>query len=231
LLVVSDLRLPGNKFVNVTARTFFESKVTDSILNLYPDCRYMKIGYYVSMHAEVLGNPVIPTCQDILDAYKTPIFLLRARKHGIRVSPHIVSDNVKDIEFETNLPMLIFPLNPFSNGGFKIVHSEGSLYRAMRGLGMNGKYPVCAEHLLGPLESTKSLLGRSENPSLDEIVKVVYAEFRLPIFHLLAQIVDGEPYLCNLMPVHPDQLSTSDLHILSSRVEDVERDWLTSPAS
>ena len=225
MLVVSDLKLPDNKFANLGPQSFLESQIRDNVLNLQPDYRYMKIGYYVSMHAEVLGNPVIPTCQDILDAYKTPILLLRAQKKGIRISPYIVSDNVKDIEFEINLPMLIFPLNPFSNGGFRIVHSEGSLYRAVRSLGMNGKYPVCAEYLLGPLESVRSLLGYVGNPLLQEMAKGVYAEFRLPVSQLVAQIVEGEPYLCNVMPVHPEELTTSDLEILSKRVEDVERQF------
>ena len=223
--VVSDLKLPDNKFANLGPQSFLESQIRDSILNLQPDYRYMKIGYYVSMHAEVLGDPVIPTCQDILDAYKTPILLLRAKKRGMRISPYIVSDNVKDIEFEISLPMLIFPLNPFSNGGFKVVYSEGSLYRAVRSLGMNGKYPVCAEYLLGPLESVRSLLGYVENPLLQETAKGVYAEFKLPVFQLVTQIVEGETYLCNVMPVHPEELTTSDLETLSKRVEDVEKQF------
>ena len=225
MLVVSDLRLPDNKFANLCPQSFLESQVRDNILNLQPDYRYMKIGYYVSMHAEIMGNAVIPTCQDILDAYKTPILLLRAMKRGMCISPHIVSDNVKDIEFEIDLPMLIFPLNPFSNGGYKVVHSEGSLYRAVRSLGMNGKYPVCAEYLLGSLETTRSLFGNGENPLLQDLAKEVYAEFRLPVFQLLAQIVEGQPYLCNVMPVHPEELTASDLKILSKRVEDAERQF------
>ncbi len=222
MLVVSGLRLPDNKFGNLSPESFLESQVRDSILNLQPDYRYMKIGYYVSMHAEVLGNSVIPTCQDILDVYKTPILLLRAGKRGMRVTPHIVSDNVKDIEFEVSLPMVIFPLNPFSNGGYKVVHSEGSLYRAVRSFGMNGKYPVCAEYLLGSLESTKFLFGSVENPLLQEMAAEVYAEFRLPVFQLLAQIVEGQPYLCNVLPMHPEELTASDMEILSKRVEDAE---------
>ncbi|MEM2094166.1 MAG: RimK-like ATPgrasp N-terminal domain-containing protein, partial [Candidatus Bathyarchaeia archaeon] len=69
----------------------------------------------------------------------------------------------------------------------------------------------------------KSLLGESENPSLREMARVVFAEFRLPVFRLIAQIVNGEPYLCNLTSVHPHELSRSDLETIRSRLEDVER--------
>ncbi len=225
MLVVSSLELPDNKFGNLDPQSFLESEIRDNTLNLQPDYRYMKIGYYVSMHAEVLGNSVIPTCKDILDVYKTPILLLRAGKRGIHVTPHIVSDNVKDIEFEVDLPMLVFPLNPFSNGGYRVVRSEGSLYRAVRCLGMNGKYPVCAEYLLGTLESDRFLFGSVGNPLLKDMAMEIYAEFRLPIFNLLAQIVEEQPYLCNVLPMHPEELTTPDIQILSERMEDAEKQF------
>ena len=57
----------------------------------------MKTGYYVSLHAEILGKTMIPTGENIVDANRTPILLLRAAKAGIPPIPFIVTDSVKQI--------------------------------------------------------------------------------------------------------------------------------------
>jgi hypothetical protein len=182
----------------------------------------MKIGYYVSMHAEILENPVIPKCRDILDAYKTPILLLRAKNNGLLVPPYIVSDNAKDIEFEIGFPMLIFPVNPFSNGSYRIVHSEGSLYRTMNSLSMNHKYPICAESLNGPIYAIKVLFGCVKYPLLMEMASKIFCDFRLPVFQLIVQIINGKPYLCGLVPLCAEDVNLSDLEFLSTKVEEAE---------
>jgi len=218
VLVVSDLDVKNPESQIVGSGTFLKSRLQDRILNIQPDYRYMRIGYYVSMQAEVMGCQVIPNCQDSLDAYKTPIFLLRARKAGIAISPYVVSDNVKDIMFEVDFPMIIFPLHPTSNGGYKVVHSEGSLYRAVKSLGMNQKYPVCAENLFGRLVSVKSLLGSVGDPIVAEMAAKVYEEFKLPVCRLIVQVVERKPYLCSLASLHSEELTPEDLQVLSERI-------------
>ena len=218
MLIVSDMDVKCPESRVIDSRSFLKSWLSDTILNLEPDYRYMSMGYYVSMQAEVTGCPVIPRCQDILDAYRTPILLLRASKRGIAISPYVVSDNVKDMMFEAEFPMVLFPLYPASDGGYKVVNSEGSLYRAVRSLGMNQKYPVCAENLFGRLVAVKSLLGAVETPVLAEMAAQVYDEFKLPICRLVAQVTDEGPYLCSLAPVHPNELTPDDLRILSDRI-------------
>jgi hypothetical protein len=44
---------------------FLESSIKEPTLNINNDYRYMKTGYYVSLHAEVLGSKVIPTSENI----------------------------------------------------------------------------------------------------------------------------------------------------------------------
>jgi hypothetical protein len=120
--------------------------------------------------------------------------------------------------FEVEFPMVLFPLHPSSNGGYKIVQSEGSLYRAVRSLGMNQKYPVCAENLFGRLTSVKSLLGSAEDPKVSVLASSVYEEFKIPVCRLILQILNDEPYLCSLTPLHQEELNAEDLRILSERI-------------
>jgi hypothetical protein len=225
VLVVSDLAFTNPESTIIDSNTFFKTSHKDSVLNLQPDYRYMRMGYYVSMQAEIMGCRVIPSSQDSLDAYRPPIFLLRASKRGLNTSPYLISDNVKDIMFEVEFPMILFPLHPASNGGYRVVNSEGSLYRAVRSLGMNQKYPVCAENLFGTLTSAKCLLGSTDNEVASKIAEAVYDEFKLPICRLVIQILDGEPYLCSLASVRSDELTSEDLKILSSMIGAVEKDF------
>jgi hypothetical protein len=218
VLVVSDLAIKSSESRVIGSNTFLKSWLEDAVLNIQSDYRYMRMGYYVSMQAEVIGCPVIPSCQDSLDAYRTPIFLLRAGKRRLATSPYFVSDNVKDIMFEVDFPMILFPLHPLANGGYKVVHSEGSLYRAVRSLGMNQKYPVCAENLFGRLISTKSLLGSAEDPTVATMTARVYEEFKLPVCRIIFQVLGNEPYLCSLSAVHPEELTSEDLQVLSEKI-------------
>ena len=79
VLVVSNIDLTTNLQVMKPA-TFLDSTIKETTLNINNEYRYMKTGYYVSMHAEVLGSRVIPSCENIIDSSRTPIFLLKSSK-------------------------------------------------------------------------------------------------------------------------------------------------------
>jgi hypothetical protein len=70
VLVVSNLNL-AKSVQAISPAKFLESQDKGFTLNLDSDYRYLKTGYYVSMHAEILGNPVIPTSKSIIDASRT----------------------------------------------------------------------------------------------------------------------------------------------------------------
>ncbi len=81
VLVVSNIDLT-TKIQVMKPATFLDSTIKEATLNINNEYRYLKTGYYVSMHAEVLGNRVIPSCENIIDSSRTPVFLLRAAKAG-----------------------------------------------------------------------------------------------------------------------------------------------------
>jgi hypothetical protein len=57
VLVVSNIDLTTNVPVMKPSK-FLEASIEDFTLNINNDYRYLKTGYYVSLHAEILGNPV-----------------------------------------------------------------------------------------------------------------------------------------------------------------------------
>ena len=160
VLVVSNIDLTTNLQVMKPA-TFLDSTIKEATLNLNNEYRYLKTGYYVSMHAEILGNRVIPSCENIIDSSRTPILLLRAAKAGVPTLPFLVTDSVKKITNEIGFPVILFAVNPFIYDGYKIAHNKSALYRAMKSLGMNYKFAVCAQPLKGELFAIKSFFGKT----------------------------------------------------------------------
>ncbi|MGQ9507550.1 MAG: RimK-like ATPgrasp N-terminal domain-containing protein [Candidatus Bathycorpusculaceae bacterium] len=189
------------------------------MLNINNDYRYLKTGYYVSLHAEVLGNPVIPPSENIIDAYRIPLLLLRASKAGIPTIPYIVTDSAKQIISQFDFPVVVFAVNPFSFDGYRIAKNRSALYRAIKSLGMNYKFDVCVQPLRGNMLSFKSIFGKCnlEN-DIKKISAKVYEVFKIPICKLYAQRIENSVYLCGLQPLKREEISLQDLRIISAEV-------------
>jgi hypothetical protein len=199
--------------------TFLESSVKDFTLNINNDYRYLKTGYYVSLHAEVLGNPVIPPSENIIDAYRTPLLLLRASKAGIPTIPYIVTDSVKQIISQFNFPIVVFAVNPFSYDGYKIAKNRSALYRAIKSLGMNYKFDVCVQPLRGTMHSFKSIFGKCNlGENIEKISSKVYEMFRIPLCKLHVQCIEKEAYLCGLQPLKREEITPQDLRLISDEI-------------
>jgi len=219
VLVVSNIDLT-TKIQVMKPATFLEASIKEATLNLNNEYRYMKTGYYVSMHAEILGNRVIPSCEDIIDSSRTPILLLRATKAGVPTLPSLVTDSVKKIITELGFPVMLIAVNPFIYDGYKIAQNKSALYRAMKSLGMNYKFAVCAQPLKGELFTVKSFFGRAQtmDTPTQEIAKRVYETFKIPVCKLHIQKTVDKAYLCGLQPVEKEELSRQDLQTISREV-------------
>src|SRR4030066_1351429 len=198
---------------------FLESTIKDFTININNDYRYMKTGYYVSLHAEILGNKVIPTSENILDTNRTPILLPRAQRAGIPTLPFIVTDSIKKITSELGFPVVVYAINPFIHDGYKTANNKTALYRAVKSLGMNYKFAVCAQPLKGEMHTFKSFFGKcSDDHEAQNIAERVYALFKIPICKLYIQKVDGKGYLSCLQPIEKNELAPNDLRTISKEV-------------
>lgn len=219
MLVVSNIDLTTRIQV-MKPSAFLESKIKDTTLNISNDYRYLKTGYYVSLHAEILGSKVIPSCEDIIDSSRTPILLLRASRAGVPTLPSMVTDSVKKITSELGFPVVIFAVNPFIYDGYKTANNKSALYRAMKSLGMNYKFAVCAQPLKGTMVAVKSFFGKcsEQDDETKRLCHKVYKIFRIPICKLHVQKTDSKAYLCGLQPVSKKELTEQDLQMISNEV-------------
>ena len=218
MLVVSNIDLTTD-LPRMKPSAFLKSSIKDFTLNLSTDYRYLKTGYYVSMHAEVLGNPVIPSTENIIDASRTPILLLKASKAGIPTLPYLMTDSVKQITTQFAFPVVVFAVNPFSYEGYKIAGNRSSLYRAVKSLSMNYKFAVCVQPLKGEMLSFKSIFGKCEHAGeVAQISERVYDTFKIPICKLHVQTIGGKAYLCGLQPLRIEEVFPSDLETVSTEI-------------
>jgi hypothetical protein len=217
VLVVSNIDL-SDELHALKPAAFLESSIKDTTININNDYRYLKTGYYVSLHAEVLGNTVIPSCDNIIDSSRTPILLLRAQRAKIPTLPFLVTDSVKKIIDEVKLPVVVFAVNPFIHQGYQVANNKSALYRAMKSLGMNYKFTVCAMPLRGEMFTVKSVFGKVDNEQFSAIAEKVYELFRIPLCKLHVQKVEGNAFLCGLEPLNETQLSKNDIEIVSKEI-------------
>ena len=218
MLVVSNIDLTTD-LPRMKPSAFLKSSIKDFTLNLNTDYRYLKTGYYVSMHAEVLGNPVIPSTESIIDASRTPILLLKASKAGIPTLPYLMTDSVKQITTQFAFPVVVFAVNPFSYEGYKIAGNRSALYRAVKSLSMNYKFAVCVQPFKGEMLSFKSIFGKCEHAGeVAQISERVYDTFKIPICKLHVQTIGGKAYLCGLQPLRIEEVFPSDLETVSTEI-------------
>ena len=218
MLVVSNFDLTNNVRVMKPAK-FLASAIKDFTLNLSNDYRYMKTGYYVSLHAEILGNRVIPSSENIIDSSRTPILLLRAQRAGIPTLPFIVTDSIKKITSELGFPVVVYAINPFIHDGYKTANNKTALYRAVKSLGMNYKFAICAQPLKGEMHTFKTFFGKcDEDEAAQAIAEKVYALFKIPICKLHIQKANGKAYLSGLQPIEKNEFSPNDLRTISKEV-------------
>jgi hypothetical protein len=219
VLVVSNVGLLDDLRA-LKPSAFLESSIKDYTININTDYRYLKSGYYVSLHAEVLGSNVIPSCENIIDASRTPILLLRAKRANIPTLPFIVTDCVKKIIEEIHLPVVVFAVNPFIYQGYEVAQNKSALYRAMKSLGMNYKFTVCAQPLLGKMVTVKSVFGKCQtsDETICGIAEKVYQLFRLPLCKLHIQKTEDQAFLCGLEPFKQAELAKEDLELISKEI-------------
>jgi hypothetical protein len=192
--------------------TFLKSPVKGDVLNVSHDYRYQKMGYYVSMHAELGNNQVTPRCADILDTHRNPLLMMRALKAGIPCLPYTL---ISRYERNMALPALCFAVNPYTCNSVTQVRSESKMIRTVKSLSVNNRYPVSVQPLVGDVREAVQVFGETDVPEARDIARKFYDEFRVPIGKLIVQIVDGEARLSHFEPVQKREV---DWQLVKDRV-------------
>ncbi|MCE8425289.1 MAG: RimK-like ATPgrasp N-terminal domain-containing protein [Candidatus Methanoperedens sp.] len=169
----------------------------DSVFNINNDYRYLRIGYYVSAHAETYGVEVTPSCMEIMDAYRNPLLIEKARMHGLPTSGYRLITRPED---DLCVPALLFAVNPFTNNSMKVVRSGSRLPGIIKKMSFEARFPVSLHPLTGEVKEIIQMFGETTDEETSEFTGKFYDVFNIPICKLVVQIDDGKVLLDHCEP-------------------------------
>jgi len=188
---------------------FLRQPVYDSVLNINNDYRYLRMGYYVSAHAETFGVEVTPNCTEIMDAYRNPLLIEKAKRNGIRTNEYRLLTSAKS---EINAPAVLFAVNPFTNNSMKVVDSTSKLPEMIKRMSMGARFPVSLHPLTGEVLEIIQMFGESTNEETCGFTKRFYEVFNIPICKLVVQIDDGGVVLNHCEPAMKKEVKWDIVH-------------------
>ncbi|MDP3105317.1 MAG: RimK-like ATPgrasp N-terminal domain-containing protein [Candidatus Methanoperedens sp.] len=176
---------------------FLRQPVHDSVLNINHDYRYLRMGYYVSAHAETYGVDVTPDCTEIMDAYRNPLLIEKARRNGLPTNSYRLITKTRD---DLDTPVMLLAVNPFTNNSMKIVRTSSRLEELIKKMSMNARYPVALHHVNGEVHEIVQMFGESTNDETSAFTEKFFKIFNIPICKLIVQIDDGNVILNHCEP-------------------------------
>lgn len=188
---------------------FLGQPVHDSVLNINHDYRYLRMGYYVSAHAETFGAEVTPSCMEIMDAYRNPLLIEKAKRHGLRTNNYRL---VTSLRSEIDAPVVMFAVNPFTNNSMKVVNSGSKLPGMIKRMSMGARFPVSVHPLTGEVKEIIQTFGESTDEETSEFAKKFYEVFNIPICKLIVQIDDDGVVLNHCEPALKTEVRWDIVH-------------------
>jgi len=151
------------------------------------DYRYLREAYYRALDSALCGRELLPTCLDALDAFLTPLTLLKANLAGIPVPSHRLADDA----FSVGPPALVLAINAFQ-AKYRLVHDSKTLTSAVAELSRRHAAPVVVE-TLATGDSVREFLafkGEARAEHDRALAAQFFSVFRVPMAKLV--VIEGE---------------------------------------
>jgi len=186
----------------------------DCYVNLAGEYDYLEYPYYVSQDYEGEGKSILPTCEDMLDAYVPPLFLEKAKAAGIAVPEFFISNGY----FEP--PVIVDPINPFTLKG-RIVLKPGRAKSIAKSTTRNFTYAICCQELPpgSRISYFRSVLGWCGQEVFRDLSWKVWEVFHIPVARVRVVITaDGQLLLSDIAPLPFGELGSRELRYIRERV-------------
>ncbi len=188
---------------------FLGQPVRDSVLNINHDYRYLRMGYYVSAHAETFGVEVTPNCTEIMDAYRNPLLIEKAKRHGLPTNGYrLITRSNEDL----TIPAMLFAVNPFTNNSMKVVRSGSRLPGMIKKMSFDARFPVSLHPVTGEVKEIIQMFGESTCEETSDFARKFYEIFNIPICKLIVQIDDGQVILNHCEPAMKKEVKWDIVH-------------------
>ncbi len=181
----------------------------DFYLNLFGDYTYLTEGYYISLDVELKHLPILPTTQEILDAYVVPLAMVKAKINNVPVPEYeIITEKI-------NPPVIAYPINPYTSK-FEIVDLNDDLKKKLNSVTMNGKYATLCQRL--PIDyridTVRSIVGKTLVNEYEEFIKNIYRVFKIPLMNIRVIVTSSNYLLSAIEPLRLDELTLKEKKII-----------------
>ncbi len=205
--------------VSAEQRFVARLKGREGFVNLCGNYNYLEHGYYASQELELAGKKIAPTCKEMLDAYITPLMLEKARRAGIAVPDHYITNGY----FEP--PAIVDTINPFMYR-HSLVQKSGHVERVARSLTRNFKYAICCQEI--PTDAKvgffRQILGSTQVSKYRDLAQAIWDKLNIPLAEArIVTLASGDLLLSDLSPLPYHKLNSREHQQLEEQVAE----WLT----
>jgi len=191
---------------------FFDEQVEDVIwLNLHGDYTYMTEGYYLSLDAEISGKRVLPTTEEILDAYVVPLAMEKAGRNGIPIPASRIVNSYLGV----NPPVALYPINQFLSG-YQLALGQEELEPKFKKVTMSGRFAALVQELPNDyrIDTVRSVLGRCLVHEYQDFALRAFQVFHLPLMKVKVLVTPSTYYLSSIEPFSFDSLTLKEKALL-----------------
>ncbi len=193
-------------------------KEGDYFVNLAGNYDYLELPYYISQDMELEGKKIHPTCEEMLDAYITPLFLEKAKINGLPIPEYYISNGY----FEP--PVIVDPINPFMERSRVVLH-----YPRMKSVGRsmtrNFTYAVCCQDIPAgaSVRFFRAVFGWCLIPRYRDAARAIWEVFHIPLAKVRVIVLnDGRVLLSDISQLYLKDLKKREMQHLEGVVEWVE---------
>ena len=186
------------------------------LVNLAGDYDYLESAYYLSQDHENASETIYPTNKEMLDAYVTPIFLVKARRAGLNVPEHYISNGY----FEP--PVVIDPINPFMIRSRVVTKPSSRQESIAKSMTRNFTYAICCQDMPAGAKVTffRAVLGWSSAKEYRDLAEAVWQHFHVPLARVRVMLLpDGRRLLSDISQLPFDKLTRSELKRVEEQIE------------
>lgn len=207
----------ADHLLSVAERHRFIGRLAEenTLVNLAGNYDYLSRAYYESQDRLLNGKNIVPTCQDMLDAYVPPLFLEKARMAKVPVPECYISNGY----FEP--PVIVDPINPFTLKG-RMVLKPGRAKSIAKSLTRNFTYAICCQELPpgSRVSYFNSILGWCLKEKYLEQSGIVWEIFRIPVARVrVVKLQEGGILLSDISPLPLADLQSRELKYIEERVQ------------
>jgi hypothetical protein len=211
-MIISEY--PLNGLFHVTPEEFIANKYplkpSELIINLSQDLRFLKYGYYISLHA----NRVVPAIKDLFDLYCPPLIFKRLEGKLSIIKLKILDEAPLEAG-----KVIIFPVNQLNKTRYFIARNNFEKQIYYEAASLHHRYPVAVLPLKNKLKEFAVIFGECShrNKEYAAIAKLIYSELKIPIFKLLMQ---GRKF-SGALPCSLKQLNSEEFNLLMKKLREI----------